>query len=149
MSLLLSTAASQSAWHQHKPVCVLMAICILTCVSVASGVVLSDQLSTADSTRSSDDDPRQGVPPVPQLSNFILIQQLSCAHHLPWWQHRAVRTNSHLATQSYDDKGRFLKIILLLVLFFNHNTFGLSIFTSTMMQWLAVAMWAALTATAL
>ncbi|KAI9519217.1 hypothetical protein NQZ68_030749 [Dissostichus eleginoides] len=33
-----------------------------TCVSTASGLTLSDQLSTADSTRSSDDDPGPGLP---------------------------------------------------------------------------------------
>lgn len=43
-------------------VCVLVAICSSTCVSAASGLVLSDQLSTEDSTRSSDDDPRPGLP---------------------------------------------------------------------------------------
>lgn len=126
MSLLVSTAASQSAWNQHKPVCVLVASCILTCASVASGLVLSDQLSTADSTRSSHGNPRLGGPPVPQLSNFILIRQLSCAHHLPWWQHCAVRTNSHLATQSYDIRG-ISKVLF--VLFFNPNTFADCLFS--------------------
>lgn len=43
-------------------VAVLVANCAQTCVSVASGPALSDQLSTADSTRSSDDDLEPGLP---------------------------------------------------------------------------------------
>lgn len=50
-----STIVSQLA-------CVLVAVCALACVSVAPGPALSDQLSMADSTRSSDDDPRPGLP---------------------------------------------------------------------------------------
>ncbi|KAK5609497.1 hypothetical protein CRENBAI_007211 [Crenichthys baileyi] len=41
---------------------VLVAICAQTCVSVAPGLTLSDQLSARDSTRSSDDDPQPGLP---------------------------------------------------------------------------------------
>lgn len=45
-----------------QSVCVLVAICLPTWVSAALGPALSDRLSTADSTRSSDDDSRPGVP---------------------------------------------------------------------------------------
>ncbi|CAB1452592.1 unnamed protein product [Pleuronectes platessa] len=40
----------------------LVAICAPTCASAASGLALSDQISTADSTRSSDNDPLPGPP---------------------------------------------------------------------------------------
>lgn len=60
------------SWQQSvsHSVCVAAAIWLPTRVSVASGLPLSDWLSTADSARSSDDDPGPGVGP----------RSLSCPH---------------------------------------------------------------------
>ncbi|KAK5851676.1 hypothetical protein PBY51_023213 [Eleginops maclovinus] len=52
LSVGWSVSQSASWWLSVLP----------TCVSTTSGLSLSDQLSTADSTRSSDDDPGPGRP---------------------------------------------------------------------------------------
>lgn len=79
------------SWRQSvsHSVCVAAASRLPTRVSVASGLPLSDRLSTADSARSSDDDPGPGVGP----------RSLSCPHSFSFCRRTA-------ASVRFTDGGR-------------------------------------------
>lgn len=132
MSLLMSTAASQSAWHQHKPVCVLMAICIHTCVCGLGSRAVRSAFSSRQHKvirrwLSAGGAPSASTVQFHFHSTVILCSPSAIA---------AILCSQDKLLFGHTIVGRFLKFILLFVLC------SLSIFTSTVTQWL-VATWAA------